>query len=67
MPIRIVWMDEVDRYPASAGGEGDPVVLAEKRATTFWNKKYIKTSTPTIAGKSRIEKNILKVPWKNGV
>lgn len=59
MPIRIVWMDEVDRYPASAGGEGDPVVLAEKRATTFWNKKYIKTSTPTIAGKSRIEKEYL--------
>ena len=23
MPIRIVWMDEVDRYPASAGGEGE--------------------------------------------
>lgn len=60
MPIRVVWMDEVDRYPASAGGEGDPVVLAEKRATTFWNKKYIKTSTPTVAGKSRIEKEYLK-------
>ena len=39
MPIRVIWMDEVDRYPASAGGEGDPVTLAEKRATTFWNKK----------------------------
>ncbi|MFG6330045.1 MAG: phage terminase large subunit family protein [Lachnospiraceae bacterium] len=59
MPIRVIWMDEVDRYPASAGGEGDPVTLAEKRATTFWNKKYIKTSTPTIAGKSRIEKEYL--------
>lgn len=59
MPIRVIWMDEVDRYPASAGGEGDPVTLAEKRATTFWNKKYIKTSTPTIAGESRIEKEYL--------
>ncbi len=60
MPIRVIWMDEVDRYPASAGGEGDPVALAEKRATTFWNKKFIKTSTPTVAGKSRIEKEFLK-------
>ncbi len=59
MPIRVIWMDEVDRYPASAGGEGDPVTLAEKRATTFWNKKYIKTSTPTISGESKIEKEYL--------
>lgn len=55
MPIRVVWMDEVDRFPDSAGSEGDPVTLAETRSTTFWNKKHIKTSTPTIAGHSRIE------------
>lgn len=55
MPIRIVWMDEVDRFPPSAGSEGDPVELAETRATSYWNKKRIKTSTPTIAGHSKIE------------
>lgn len=54
-PIKILLCDEVDRYPASAGTEGDPVDLAEKRTTTFWNKKIIKVSTPTIKGKSRIE------------
>lgn len=54
-PRRIIWMDEVDRFPESAGSEGNPVKLAEKRATTYWNKKHIKTSTPTIKGKSRIE------------
>lgn len=59
MPIRVVWMDEVDRFPASAGGEGDPVTLAQKRATTFWNKKYIKTSTPTTEN-GRINKEYLK-------
>ena len=48
-------MDEVDRYPASAGTEGDPVNLARKRTTTFWNRKIVLTSTPTIAGASRIE------------
>lgn len=55
-PVRIVMLDEIDRYPASAGTEGNPVKLAEKRTTTFWNKKKIKVSTPTIKGYSQIEK-----------
>ncbi|NDF12504.1 MAG: phage terminase large subunit family protein, partial [Proteobacteria bacterium] len=54
-PIRIVLGDEVDRYPVSAGTEGDPVSLAKKRTTTFWNRKLILTSTPTTKGASRIE------------
>lgn len=54
-PIRGVLADEVDRYPASAGTEGDPLALAFKRTTTFWNKKRYVCSTPTIAGISRIE------------
>jgi phage terminase large subunit GpA-like protein len=54
-PIRIVLFDEVDRYPASAGTEGDPVTLGKKRSTTFWNRKTLLGSTPTLAGKSRIE------------
>jgi phage terminase large subunit GpA-like protein len=54
-PIRIVLCDEVDRFPASAGKEGDPVGLAEKRTTTFWNRKVGLVSTPTIKGESRIE------------
>jgi phage terminase large subunit GpA-like protein len=54
-PIRILLADEVDRFPASAGAEGDPLTLAEKRTTTFWNRKKIYVSTPTIKGTSRIE------------
>lgn len=54
-PIRNVFGDEVDRYQKSAGQEGDPVDLARKRTTTFWNAKHIWTSTPTIKGESRIE------------
>lgn len=54
-PIRIVLMDEVDRYPASAGTEGDPVALATKRTAAFYNRKIILTSTPGIKGFSRIE------------
>jgi phage terminase large subunit GpA-like protein len=54
-PIRILVMDEVDRFPVSAGTEGDPCALAAKRTTTYWNKKILMTSTPTIKGLSRIE------------
>ncbi|MFY0545465.1 phage terminase large subunit family protein [Brevibacillus sp. H7] len=54
-PIRILLADEVDRYPATAGTEGDPLTLAEKRTTTFWNRKKIYVSTPTVKGVSRIE------------
>ncbi|MFL6437473.1 MAG: phage terminase large subunit family protein [Terriglobales bacterium] len=54
-PIRIVCCDEVDKYPPSAGAEGDPVNLAFKRTTTFWNRRHIMVSTPTIKGASRIE------------
>ncbi len=54
-PIRIVLGDEIDRYPASAGAEGDPVTLATKRTATFWNRKIGLFSTPTIKGFSRIE------------
>ena len=55
-PVRICLFDEVDRYPISAGSEGDPILLGRKRTTTFWNRKIIMTSTPTIKGLSRIEK-----------
>lgn len=54
-PIRIVLCDEVDRYPASAGTEGDPVDLVTKRSTTFFNRKRILSSTPTDKETSRIE------------
>ena len=59
-PIRILLCDEVDRYPASAGAEGDPVNLAKKRTVTFWNRKIILVSTPTIKGVSRID-----AAWEN--
>ncbi|GAK06048.1 phage terminase, large subunit [Geomicrobium sp. JCM 19037] len=54
-PIRILLADEVDRFPVSAGNEGDPLSLAAKRTKTFWNKKKIYVSTPTVKEASRIE------------
>ena len=54
-PIRILLCDEVDRFAISSGSEGDPVSLAEKRQTTFWNYKTGLFSTPTIEGVSKID------------
>lgn len=55
-PRRVVIFDEIDGYPESAGTEGDPIKLGEKRATTFWNRKSVKGSTPTVKGFSKIER-----------
>lgn len=54
-PIKVVLADEIDRYPMSAGDEGNPLKLAEVRQTTFWNAKTIVCSTPTIKGASKID------------
>lgn len=59
-PVRYIFMDETDRFPASAGTEGDPQELAERRTETFrHNRKIVKTSTPTIKGRSKIETDYL--------
>ena len=55
-PRRIAFFDEVDRYPASAGAEGDPVMLGLRRLANFWNSFSLLASSPTDLGFSRIEK-----------
>jgi phage terminase large subunit GpA-like protein len=56
MPARFIMFDEVDAYPPDVDEEGDPIKLAERRATTFGHRrKFFIVSTPTIKGLSRIE------------
>lgn len=55
-PIRVVVADEVDRFERSAGTEGDPLSLAIKRTTTFYNRKLVFVSTPGDKETSRILK-----------
>lgn len=60
-PVRYIFLDEIDRFPASAGTEGDPIELAERRTETYrHNRKIVKTSTPTIKGVSKIEKAYMR-------
>ncbi len=55
MPVRYLFLDEVDAYDFDVDGEGDPVGLAMQRTITFANRKVFLVSTPTIQGFSRIE------------
>ena len=59
-PCRYIFADEIDAFPADVDGEGDPVSLAEKRATTFARRKILLTSTPTVKEYSRIETEYLR-------
>jgi phage terminase large subunit GpA-like protein len=59
-PIKFLFCDEIDAYPADVDGEGDPLDLAEARSTTFSRGKTLITSTPTIKDFSRIEKEFAR-------
>ena len=49
--IRFLFADEVDKYPGSAGPEGNPISLARKRLATFRHRrKEILTCSPTAEG-----------------
>lgn len=58
-PKRVLVGDEIDRWPFSAGDEGNPWKIAEKRTITFHNRVRYACSTPTIKGRSRIEEMYL--------
>jgi phage terminase large subunit GpA-like protein len=54
-PVRYLFLDEVDGYPADANNEGDPVALAIQRTATFRGRRKIyMVSTPTLKDHSRI-------------
>lgn len=59
-PIGAVLADEIDRFDSSAGREGDPLDLAQKRTNNFRNRKIVFVSTPTLKGVSRIETAMLE-------
>ena len=56
MPVRYLFLDEVDGYPLDVEGEGDAISLAEARTRTFARRKILIVSTPTISGASAIER-----------
>lgn len=51
---RVVIQDEISADPASAGDEGNPQILADRRAESFSNAIFVKASTPTVKGSCAI-------------
>lgn len=57
---RVCIGDEIDAWPTTIDGEGDPLKLARKRTDTFrWTAKRLWGSTPTVKGHSRVERLFL--------
>jgi phage terminase large subunit GpA-like protein len=56
MPARYLFLDEVDGYPGDVEGEGDPILLAERRSATFQRRKFLPVSTPKTKSLSRIQR-----------
>lgn len=47
-PIRYLLRDEIDKFPRWSGKEANPLSLSEERTKTFYNRKIIDASTPTL-------------------
>ncbi len=58
--VRIVILDDLDRFPPEVGSEGDPVKLAAGRTKAFARARHMLISTPTVAGESLIQREWLK-------
>ena len=56
MPVRYLFLDEVEGDPVDVEGEGDAISLAEARTRTFARRKIFIVSTPTVKDLSRIER-----------
>jgi len=54
-PLRVALGDEIDKFAASIGKDGDPLKQVIQRTTNFWNRKIILSSTPDGAGLSHID------------
>lgn len=48
--VRVAMGDDVDRFPAVVGEEGDPADLLVNRTTTFYDALTLFVSTPTLKG-----------------
>jgi len=56
VPVQYLYADEIDEYPDDLDGQGDALKLAERRTGGRSRTKKFKTSTPTIKGRSRIDR-----------
>lgn len=51
---KVLLLDEVDAFEVDVRGEGDPVILAERRTLSYGDRKIVMGSTPVHESTSRI-------------
>ena len=54
LTVSRVYADETSDYPASAGGQGDPIKLGQRRMGDAWDPLLVEVSTPHLVGACRI-------------
>jgi phage terminase large subunit GpA-like protein len=65
MPVKNLFLDEVDAYPHDLDGEGSPISLAIARTRTFAKKKIFMISTPTVDGVSTIQNEFFETDQRH--
>ena len=58
-PVRILLLDEIDRYPQHTDKGGDPIGLAKARTTTFFNRKIIYGGSPNFDNPGGVNQRFL--------
>lgn len=61
---RVGIAEEVDEWDVDLADQGDPMELLRARSRTFWNRKLLIVSTPTVEGVSRIWKELGRTTWE---
>ncbi len=46
-PVRYIFYDDTDKFPAYSGNEGSPTELAGERTKNYHNRKEVEASSPT--------------------
>lgn len=62
-PIRYLFADEIDKYPAESTREGSALNLAIRRTAAYWNRKIVLSSTPTLED-GQIWGELLAADWR---
>ncbi|KKK57090.1 hypothetical protein LCGC14_3057990, partial [marine sediment metagenome] len=54
-PRKKLFFDEVDYYPSTVGQQGDPIATALQCTISFWDRKVVYVSRPSVKNLSRID------------
>lgn len=60
MPVKYLFLDELDEYPPDLNDQGSAQEQAERRTSSFARRKIFRVSTPTVKGASAIDREFLR-------